>query len=314
MKMSRDMKSKLFGWLLMVSLILPVHTAQTEETAFHFMKIRQVFGGTAADPNAQYVMLQMYSPDQNFTGGHSLFVFDSAGTLINSFPLSDVLNGNNQAVILIATAEAETFFGITADAPMNPVITPRGGKVCFDATNVDCISWGKYIGSTAGVGTPFNQFCGGLQPGQAARRRLDICGSPTTLEFCDDANNSSTDFLLAVPAPRNNGNQNGIIPPATCGNGSIEGLEQCDDNNTDDGDGCSSSCQVEPPFCANEKGDLNGMGGLSPADAVLMLNCVFLDPTGCGLCYTDVNSDGGLTPSDAVAQLNAVFLGAPFPC
>jgi uncharacterized repeat protein (TIGR01451 family) len=31
-----------------------------------------------------------------------------------------------------------------------------------------------------------------------------------------------------------------------CGNGSLEGLEQCDDGNLDDGDGCSSSCQLEP--------------------------------------------------------------------
>lgn len=308
------MKRGLFGWLFTVSLILSAHTAQTEEAAFHLIKIREVFGGTAAEPNAQYVMLQMYFSGENFTGGHSLFVFDSAGALISSFPLTDVPNGSNQATILIATPEAETFFGVTADAPMDPVIPPRGGKICYDATNIDCISWGKYTGSSAGTGTPFNQFCGGLEPGQAARRRLDICASPTLLEFCDDANNSSTDFVLALPAPRNNANQNGSIPSSACGNGTIEGLEQCDDNNTTDGDGCSSSCQVEPPFCANEKGDMNGMGGLTPADAVIMLNCVFLDPTGCGLCYSDVNSDGSLTPADAVTELNAVFLGALFPC
>jgi cysteine-rich repeat protein len=242
-----------------------------------------------------------------------LYVFDSAGTRIDSFMLSDVSNGANQATILIATDEATAFFNVDADLAMTAVIPPRGGKICFDATSIDCMSWGNYTGSTAGVGTPFNQ-CGGLEPGQAARRRLDICGSATLLEFCDDANNSSTDFVVATPAPRNNLNVTGTIPPSTCGNGTLEGLEQCDDNNTNDGDGCSSSCQLEPPFCANEKGDLNGMGGLSPADAVIMLNCVFLDPTGCGLCYTDVNSDDSLTPSDAVAELNAVFLGTPFPC
>ncbi|MGE5692474.1 MAG: DUF4215 domain-containing protein, partial [Candidatus Zixiibacteriota bacterium] len=179
---------------------------------------------------------------------------------------------------------------------------------------IDCFSWGNYTGSNPGTGTPFNQFCGGMEPGQAARRRLDICSSPTTLEFCDDANNSSTDFVVASPAPRNNSNLTGTIPPSTCGNGTLEGLEQCDDNNTADGDGCNSLCQMEPPFCVNARGDLNGMGGLSPADAVLMLNCVFLDPSGCELCYSDVNSDGVLTPADAVTELNAVFLGFTFPC
>ncbi len=33
-----------------------------------------------------------------------------------------------------------------------------------------------------------------------------------------------------------------------CGNGSIEGAEECDDNNTSDGDGCSSLCEVEEGF------------------------------------------------------------------
>jgi len=34
-------------------------------------------------------------------------------------------------------------------------------------------------------------------------------------------------------------------PPA-CGNGSVELGEQCDDGNTSDGDGCLSTCRIEP--------------------------------------------------------------------
>lgn len=30
-----------------------------------------------------------------------------------------------------------------------------------------------------------------------------------------------------------------------CGDGAIEGAEECDDNDTDDGDGCDSSCEIE---------------------------------------------------------------------
>ncbi|MFC1474492.1 TonB family protein [bacterium] len=41
------------------------------------------------------------------------------------------------------------------------------------------------------------------------------------------------------------------VPPApVCGNGEVEENEQCDDGNTDDGDGCSSSCAVETA-CGN---------------------------------------------------------------
>ncbi|MCI0405538.1 MAG: hypothetical protein L0Z48_06600 [candidate division Zixibacteria bacterium] len=74
------------------------------------------------------------------------------------------------------------------------------------------------------------------------------------------------------------------------------------------------------PACAAAKGDLNGAGGLSPADVVLMLNCVFTGNGAgtvggdCNLCYADVNCAGGLTPSDVVLELLAVFNGQPFPC
>ncbi len=40
---------------------------------------------------------------------------------------------------------------------------------------------------------------------------------------------------------------------SVCGNGVVESGEQCDDDNTVNGDGCSASCQVEPPLpvCGN---------------------------------------------------------------
>ena len=43
------------------------------------------------------------------------------------------------------------------------------------------------------------------------------------------------------------------LTPAVCGNGIIEGAEQCDDGGTENDDGCSSTCQVEthgPKTCA----------------------------------------------------------------
>jgi len=34
-------------------------------------------------------------------------------------------------------------------------------------------------------------------------------------------------------------------PVAVCGNGAREGIEQCDDGNIMNGDGCSFACQIE---------------------------------------------------------------------
>jgi cysteine-rich repeat protein len=86
----------------------------------------------------------------------------------------------------------------------------------------------------------------GLQRGQALRRRLDICGLPTVLDGCDDTDNSATDFVVAVPAPRNNAGVTGTAPPSICGNNLLQSLEQCDDGNLDNGDGCSAQCLREP--------------------------------------------------------------------
>ena len=37
-----------------------------------------------------------------------------------------------------------------------------------------------------------------------------------------------------------------------CGNGIVDGMEHCDDNNTVDNDGCNSTCHVEDHFvCTN---------------------------------------------------------------
>ncbi len=44
-----------------------------------------------------------------------------------------------------------------------------------------------------------------------------------------------------------------IPPPIVCGDGVVEVAEQCDDGNTADSDGCSSTCTVEPAFaCVGE--------------------------------------------------------------
>lgn len=67
------------------------------------------------------------------------------------------------------------------------------------------------------------------------------------------------------------------------------------------------------PACATVKGDINGDGSLTPADVVLTLNCVFLNPGGCTAC-ADVNCSGGLSPADVVIELNMVFLGAGPGC
>lgn len=37
-----------------------------------------------------------------------------------------------------------------------------------------------------------------------------------------------------------------MSPAILCGDGKIEGLETCEDGNTEGGDGCSARCRIEP--------------------------------------------------------------------
>ena len=178
--------------------------------SFHLMQIVEVFPGTTEQPDAQYIMLQMYFGGQTFVTGHSITVFDATNAPLDIFTFgSDVDNGNNQATILIATPAAQTLFGVMPDLPMTPMISPGGGKVCYET--IDCVSWGSFSGgsiSPSPSGTPFNAPTG-LVLGMAMRRNL---GADGTLSESDDTNNSATDFLLAAPVPKNNAGQIGSLP------------------------------------------------------------------------------------------------------
>lgn len=204
-------------------LLAALATAAPAHAAFHFMKIVEVYPGSAAIPTSQYVILQMYSGGQNLVSGHTIQVFNAAGTVVGTYTFpGHVSNGANQARILIATAAAATEFGIAADLAMTSTIPATGGKVCFDA--IDCVTWGNYTGAGP-VGTPAAPA--GIPSGQALVRDL----GDGVLQSSDDTNDSASDFDVLRPAPLNNAGDG-------CGDGNLDPTEQCDDGNTLGGDAC----------------------------------------------------------------------------
>ncbi|MGE5692351.1 MAG: dockerin type I repeat-containing protein, partial [Candidatus Zixiibacteriota bacterium] len=78
--------------------------------------------------------------------------------------------------------------------------------------------------------------------------------------------------------------------------------------------GAATNCSID--FAVSlARGDLNGDGNLTAADAVAILKAVFLgEPPKAGMEACDVNCNGLLTPTDVTILLNAVFLGTAFPC
>jgi hypothetical protein len=75
------MRAKLgLGLAILAGIAVPASVRAT----FHEVKIVQVFGGTVAQPDARYVMLQMWAPGQNLVGGHALTIDNGDGTLIGT--------------------------------------------------------------------------------------------------------------------------------------------------------------------------------------------------------------------------------------
>lgn len=209
--------------------------------SFHLIRIVEIFPGAVAEPDAQYVVLQMFADGQNFVNGHPVQLFDSAGTVIATFDFpTNVNNGSNQAKILVATAAAEIFFSVTADFAMTPTLSLFGGKLCFD--NIDCVAWGNYGVLDAAVGTPF-AAPSGLRQSEAVVRDL---GANAILDVSDDSNDCAADFDVGAPSPRNNAGSSGNAPPSTCGDGIVQGLEQCDDGSPTVI--CDAPCPSTLPF------------------------------------------------------------------
>ncbi len=88
-----------------------------------------------------------------------------------------------------------------------------------------------------------------------------ICGNAIIEngEGCDDGNVASNDGCSSSCQVEANYNCEGspkstcvsTIPIPVCGNGIIESGEACDDGNTNNGEGCSSTCQVETDFACS---------------------------------------------------------------
>lgn len=169
---------------------------------FHLIKVREVYPGSAAAPTAEYVELQMYAPAQNFVKGHYIDFLDTAGGRVARARFeADLPNGGNQSTLLVATPEAESQFGIVADAPMpGGSIGPAGGAVCWEA--LDCVAWGGFHSSTPSPsGSPADP--GGIPDGMGLRRSI-APSCPTLFEALDDTNGSAADLFDAFPAPRPN--------------------------------------------------------------------------------------------------------------
>jgi len=164
------------------------------------MSIREVYPGSSALPDSEYVELQMWAVAQNLVDGHTLKAYGPTGASTGTTTfVGNVSGGANQSTILLATAAAEAAFAVAPDAVMAPnQLDPAGGAACWE--NLDCVSWGNFSGSLPSpAGTPAPAI-----PNEMALRRTIAPGCATLFEPSDDRDNSATDFSAVFPSPRPN--------------------------------------------------------------------------------------------------------------
>lgn len=121
--------------------VLTLILVPSAEATFHLIQVREVYPGSALQPDAEYVELQMYAGGQNHVKGHTLRAYDATGAVAGTSTFAaDVPGGANQSTILLATPAAATQFGVTPDAALaSPgALSPAGGAVCWEG--LDCVS------------------------------------------------------------------------------------------------------------------------------------------------------------------------------
>lgn len=203
--------------LCLLALALPPTVAEAASP----LKIREVYPGSSAVPQAEYVMLQMTASGQGDVDGQLLRFYDAAGAETSSFTIpADVPNGESQRTVLLGTNEAAALGGIP-DFTLTSAdrMSPLGGAVCFTGSSLgteDCLTWGSI--PIFGFGSDFpdrqsaNAVAGGISNGVALRRSI-LPGCSTYLDAADDSDNAAADFAEASPAPRGNAQ---IPPEALC--------------------------------------------------------------------------------------------------
>jgi len=118
---------------------------------------------------------------------------------------------------------------------------------------------------------------------------------------------------VAVGAPTEDGGAVVIFSP--CGDGTVdEPVEQCDDGNAVDDDGCDAQCRIVSGGGGGGDdvcGDADGSGTATLSDGVQILRAAAGLDSVCTLARCDVDGSGAVSVTDGVQILRAAA-GLPF--
>ncbi len=126
---------------------------------------------------------------------------------------------------------------------------PGAHTISFTASNVVQAPWAPFPNLTFGGGAcadaDFDGICDNVDACP-----LDFSNDADGDGYCANVDNCPLTYNPNQTDINNNG-QGDVCEGVVCGNGLLQGAEQCDDGNIAGGDGCSAICTIEsvPPTC-----------------------------------------------------------------
>lgn len=293
--------------------------SQTAESAFHLMRVYGVMGGAEGNANVQYVELRMTDSGQNLVAGHHICFFDGAGNPWARFRFpTNVANGNDEASILVGTAEFDSAWGagspdftftgsntVAIDAgadPEHPVVSPAG-KAAFgtdSATEVSLMCQGSFsvIDSVAyGSG-----YTGTADYPPAFGSDLPTSGTQGLLlqgPICHPDSLSSS-----CPQPRDNSVDYALVDVNTSGNNPRNNLNESGPVGGDaDGDGYTNVAEAGEPVCLGATNDDN------LDDSLVNDGCSAIGAAEAD-CGNALDDDGDTFVNDGCPQAGSISEGA----
>lgn len=208
------------------------------EAGVHLIHVTEIFGGTSAHPDAQYVELRLEAPGQVFTAGSAIYAYDTNANFLGVFAQFDrnLFNGADGARFVACTTKAMVVYGMTCDAIAQPILGFSTGSIYFTGSG-DFVPYGNYQGPVL----PNTSPAPALVRGRSIERTTDTA-------------NPGVDFHYASPSPTANNNLGAApVALATTLDNDLDtvrdGTDNCPDHaNTNqadaDGDGLGDACDA----------------------------------------------------------------------
>ena len=243
-------------------------------------------------------------------GSNNPFVINSA--VVDSTTYSRTLTSLPSGDTFAATAErnnSSSFGAGFTEAVMNQGTLSSEEQRLLTADDVSALRYAQSgLDSIAGTSDDYTLELnyGGSMPSPSCDINVSFDNTKSGFAVCQAStqrigNFFSNDYRIVAANVYFNTGFSWFFNTETCGNGALEGTEQCDDGNFDTGDGCNQTCGVENLWtCSGEPSVCNRICGDG-----------FVGPEAC--------DDGGTAPGDGCSATCEVetgwsCLGAPSVC